>query len=147
MSVLTHDRESTRAPGEWFTIWARKQPAGRVLDCVVLAERPATQELLLDGMAELASCLRGIADAPRDAEHAGAVVIFGLRDEQDAMIALAAVRGFVLSAAQELGERLKLNLVVHRDGHDDLDPTLDYLTDPASAYVHAATLTVGDLRL
>lgn len=137
-----------RAPGEWFTVWRREQPCGRTLDCVVLADRAVTTGLLCDGIAELACCLQEIATAPRGAEHAGAAVICRLlREEPDTALALAAVRGFVLSAAQELGLRLKLNLVVHGVGAEDLDPTLDHLTDPLSAYVQAATLVVGDLRV
>lgn len=146
MSVREQEQGDLCVRGDWFTVWRRAQPSGRVLDCVVLAERPVTQEMLRDGIAELASCLQQIAGAPRGAEHAGAAVVFGLRDEVEAALALAAVRGFVLSAAQELGDRLKLNLVVHREGADDLGPTLDHLADPLSAYEHAATLIVGDLQ-
>lgn len=145
VSVRAQELGDSRVPGEWFTIWRRKQPSSWPLDCVVLVERPATQELLRDGIAELACCLQHLAAASREPEHAGAAVIFGLREEPEATLALAAVRGFVLSAAQELGDRLKLNLVVHREGADDLEPTLDYLADPLSAYVHAATLVIGDL--
>ncbi len=146
VSVMARELGDARADGEWFSVWRRRPPSGRVLDCVVLAERPPTHELLRDGIGELARCLQLIEGGDRGPEHAGAAVIFGLREEPDAELALAAVRGFVLSAAQELGTRLKLNLVVHREGADDLEPTLDQLADPLSAYVHAATLVVGDLQ-
>jgi len=122
-----------------------EQPSGRLLDCVVLAERPAARALLVDGMVELVSCVQGVASSPRGPDHAGAAVIFGLQEGPDAALALAAVRGFVLSAAQELGSHLRLNLVVHAAGRDDVEPTLAYLADPLSAYVQAATLSVGDL--
>jgi hypothetical protein len=115
-----------------------------MLDCVVLAQRPPAQELLSEGIAELACRIQEVVRAPRGEEHAGAAVIFGLTQDPQSVLALAAVRGFVLSAAQELGQRLKLNLVVHRGGESELQSTLDYLADPLSAYVHAATLMLGD---
>jgi hypothetical protein len=146
VSVMGQELVESRAPGEWFSLWRRRQRSGRILDCVVLAERSPMHALLLDGIGELARCLQLVEGEDRGAEHAGAAVIFGVREEPDAELALAAVRGFVLSAAQELGLRLRLNLVVHREGEDDLEPTLDYLADPLSAYVHAATLIVGDVQ-
>lgn len=146
MSMLIEELEGERTPDQWFTRWRHKQRGGRILDCLVLAERPATEGLLREGVVELVCRLQEIAGTQRGAEHAGVAVIFGLREEPVAALALAAVRGLVLSAAQELRDRLKLNLVVHRDGQDDLQPTLDYLADPLSGYVHAATLIVGDVN-
>ncbi len=121
-----------------------EHPSGRVLDCVHVSLAAPERALLLDGIAELVAALQEILASARGPEHAGAAVVVEAGEAERAPVALAAVRGLVLSLAQELGPRLRVNLVVHDRGGEDLEQTLSLLASPEGAYVDAATIWITE---
>lgn len=128
--------------GRWFALERHTGADGRVLACVALTKSAADLSFLVDGIAELVACVQRVLNAAHGPEHAGAVVLYPYHAHPYAPVTLAAVRGFVLSAAEELGSKLRLNLVVYPPGAERLDETLSYLADPLSAYVHASTISL-----
>jgi NAD(P)-dependent dehydrogenase (short-subunit alcohol dehydrogenase family) len=116
---------------------------GRVLDCLVLSEADPTGEFVVSAIVDLTSALQRVFTTEVSPNRAGVVVIVVSSSGVHESPALAAVRGLVLSLAEELGVQGRLNLVVTGDASATaLQDTLAFLTSPSGAYVTAATLVL-----